>query len=68
MKISAIVEDSAGMVTAVVVDDMTEHPIAPPIPREDLAIVGQHVAELAGYTVDCDTLELTPIDATNPKS
>lgn len=68
MTIYAIVEDTAGMVTAVVVDDMTEHPIAPPIPREDLGIVGQHVAELSGYTVDCDTLELTPIDATTPKS
>lgn len=68
MKITAIVEDPAGLVTAVVVDDINEHAIAPPIPREDLAIVGQHVAELAGYTVDCDTLELTPIDATNPQS
>jgi hypothetical protein len=66
--ITAIVENPSGWVTAVVVDDITEHPIAPPIPREDLGIVGQHVAELSGYTVDCDTLELTPIDATTPKS
>ena len=68
MKITAIVEDPAGLVTAVLVDDIIEHPIAPPIPRADLAMVGQHVAELAGYTVNCDTLELTPIDATTPKS
>jgi hypothetical protein len=56
------------MVTAVVVDDVTQYPIDPSIPRADLGIVGQHVAELAGYTVDCDTLEVTPIDATTPKS
>ena len=68
MKITAIVEDPAGLVTAVVVDDITEHPIAPPIPREDLAIVGQNVAELSGYVVDCDTLELKPIHATSPQN
>lgn len=68
MKITAIVEDPAGLVTAVVVDDITEHPIAPPIPREDLAIVGHHVAELSGYVVDCDTLELTPIHAASAQN
>lgn len=64
MKISAIIEDTSGQVLAVVLDERTEHKIDPPIPRAELAMVGQHVAELAGYTVDCDTLELTPIDAT----
>ena len=68
MKITAIIEDNSGMVVAVVVDDITEHPIAPPIPLEDLAIVGQHVAALSGYVVDCDTLELTPIHATTAQS
>jgi hypothetical protein len=68
LKITAIVEDPAGLVTAVVVDDITEHPIVPTIPRADLAMVGQHVAELSGYVVDCDTLELTPIHATSPQN
>ncbi len=55
------------MVTAVVVDDIMEHAIEPPIPREDLAFVGQHVAELSGYVVDCDTFEITPIHAATPQ-
>jgi hypothetical protein len=67
VKITAIVEDPAGLVTAVLVDDIIEHPIAPPIPREDLAIVGQHVAEMSGYVVDCDTLEIKPIHAATPQ-
>ena len=68
MTITAIVENPFGWVTAVVVDDITEHPIAPPIPRADLAMVGQHVAKLSGYFVDCDTFEITPIHATSPKN
>lgn len=68
MKITAIVEDPAGSVTGVVVDDITEHPIVPPIPRADLAIVGKHVAELSGYYVDCDTLNLTPIHAASAQN
>lgn len=65
MKITAIVEDNAGLVTAVVVDDMTQYIIDPAISRQDLMIVGKSVAELAGYTVNCDTLELTPIHASD---
>ena len=68
MKITAIIEDNSGMVVAVVVDDVTEHAISPAIPRSELLDVGQHVAQLAGYTLDCDTFELNPIDATNSKT
>lgn len=68
MKITAIVEDTQGMVVSVVVDDLTDHAISPAIPRSELMDVGQHVAQLAGYTLDCDTFELTPIDATNPQT
>lgn len=56
------------MVVSVVVDDLTEHAISPAIRRSELLDVGQHVAQLAGYTLDCDTFELTPIDATNPQT
>lgn len=54
------------MVVSVVVDDVTEHPISPSIPRSELMAVGKHVAELAGYSLNCETFELTPINATNP--
>lgn len=56
------------MVVSVVVDDLTEHAIDPAIRRSELLDVGQHVAQLAGYTLDCDTFQLTPIDATNPQT
>lgn len=68
MNITAIIEDSRACVVAVVIDDHREHRIDEPIPRSELRNIGSHIAELAGYTVDCDTLELTPIDATNPKN
>lgn len=56
------------MVVSVVVDELTEHAISPAIRRSELLDVGQHVAHLAGYTLNCDTFELTPIDATDSKT
>lgn len=63
MKITAIIEDTHGMVVAVVVNDLTEHGISPAIPRSELMALGKHVAELAGYDLNCETFELTPINA-----
>jgi hypothetical protein len=63
MKITCIIEDSQANVTSVIIDDASEHIIAQPFPRSDIRTIGVHVAQLAGYTVDCDTLELIPIHA-----
>lgn len=68
MTITAIIEDSCAFVVAVVIDDHREHRIDEPIPRSELRDIGSHIAELAGYTVDCDTLQLTPINATSPQN
>lgn len=65
MTITAIIEDSKANVVSVVIDDFTTHAISKPFPRRRMADIGTHVAELAGYTVDCDTLELTPIHASD---
>lgn len=63
MKITCIVEDSQANVTSVIIDDATEHIIANPFPRADIKTLGVHVAELQGYTVNCETLELIRINA-----
>lgn len=68
MKITCIIENQVGVVIEVVIDDMHRHAIEPGIPRSELAVIGQSVAELHGYIVDCDTLELMPIHATTPQS
>ena len=63
MKITAIIEDTKANVVGVVIDDATEYTMTTSFPRDQIGTIGTHVAELAGYTVDCDTLELTPLHA-----
>jgi len=60
MKITAIVEDSAGNVIEVMLDD-TPHRIDPPVPRSDLARAAAALAERNGYRWDPATMTLTPV-------
>lgn len=65
MKITAIVEDAHGLVVEIVIDHDRRHRLADPVPRAKLADAAASIAAMAGYTVDFDTLELTPIHASD---
>lgn len=62
MKITAIVEDPHGNAVEIVIDDTRTYVLTPPVPRADLADAAASIAEMAGYRLDCHTLELWPID------
>lgn len=61
MKITAIVEDSAGNVIEILIDDQP-HRIDPPVPRCDLARLAADMAERNGYRWDPSTMTLTPLE------
>lgn len=65
MKITSIVEDAHGNAVEIVIDDTRTYVLTPPVPREDLADAAASIAELAGFSVDCETLELTPLHASD---
>lgn len=67
MTITGIVEDSAGNVIEILIDD-TPHRIDPPVPRSDMAQAAAALADRNGYIWDpaTMTLELTPQPDASP--
>ena len=65
MRITAIVEDPHGHAVEIVIDDTRTYVLTPSVPRAELADVAASIAELAGYRLDCHTLELTPLHASD---
>jgi hypothetical protein len=60
MTITALVEDSAGNVIGILIDD-TPHRIDPPVPRTQLSQAAAALADRNGYIWDPATMTLTTV-------